>query len=159
MANYHTVHGVLRFLMSLIGTRRKIVSAGELRRIRELDPNFKSLQRQDCIRSMTGVIRQCGCFQVCLRIQRMILWWECSLLMHWIPLWRVWCMYSGLKTRMLNMMWHTGWSKLESAEQWGGGQNQNSQMGNSVFEHRWRMHNLLISNGMRTSKLNYRPLC
>ena len=71
MANSHTVHGVLGFLMSLLDTGRKIVWAGKLRRMRELDSNFRSLQLWDSIHSMTGVIRRCGCFQVRLKIQRM----------------------------------------------------------------------------------------
>jgi len=58
MADSHTVHGRLGFLMSLIGTRQKIAWAGELRQMRELDSNFKSLQRWDSIHSITGVIRQ-----------------------------------------------------------------------------------------------------
>jgi len=69
MADSHTVRGVLRFLMSLISTRQKIGWAGELRQMQELDSNFKSLQRWDSIHSMTGVVRQCGCFQVGLKIQ------------------------------------------------------------------------------------------
>ena len=61
------------YLMSLIGTRRKIVWAGDLHSMRELDSNLKSPQRRFSIHSMTGVFRRCGCFQVILNIQRMIL--------------------------------------------------------------------------------------
>ena len=70
MADSHTVPGVLGFLLSLIDTRRKIAWGDELRPMRELDSNFKSLQLWDSIHSMTGVIRQCGYFQMHLKIQR-----------------------------------------------------------------------------------------
>jgi len=68
MAGSHTIHGVLGCLMSRIGTRQEIAWAGESRWMRELDSNFKSLQRRDSIHSMTGVIRRWGCFQVRLKI-------------------------------------------------------------------------------------------
>jgi len=47
-------------------------------------------------------------FQVCLNIQRIILWWKSTALRHCIVHWRVWCMLSGPRTNTLNMMWHTG---------------------------------------------------
>jgi len=99
MANSHTVHGVLGYLMSLIGTRRKIVWAGDLGWMRGSDSNFKSLQRQVSIDSMTGVDRWCSCFQMCLNIHRMILWWKSAAPRNFIPQSRVRCMLSGLKKK------------------------------------------------------------
>jgi len=99
-------------------------------------------------------IRQCGCLQVCLSIQRMILWGKSTLPMHCIPLLRVWCTPAGLKTMTLHSMQHTGWSILQSPGLSAGGQNHNSSMGNHLFGYQWRMHTLLISKGLRKSKLN-----
>jgi len=73
-ANSHNVQGVLGFLGSPISTRLKTVWAGKLWWKWELDSNFKSQLRLDCIHSMTGVIRQCGSFQVRQQITRMIEW-------------------------------------------------------------------------------------
>jgi len=152
-ANSHLVQGVLGFLMSVTGTRRKIVWAGKLRCMRELNSIFKSLQRRDTIPSMTGVFRRCGCVQVRLKIQRMGLRWKSTAPIHCILLWRVWCMPSGLKTRRLTRMQHSGWSKLQSPRQQGGGQNRNSWIRNHMFRSRKGLHTLLISNGLRKSKL------
>jgi len=113
MANSHTVHWVLGFLMTPMRTRQNTVWAGELRWMWELHSNFKSLQCRDSIHSMTGVFRWCGCFQMCLKIQRMILWWKSMAPRHYILQWKVWCMLFGLKMNMFNRMWHTGWSKLQ----------------------------------------------
>jgi len=158
MANSHTVYGVLGYLMSLIGTRWKIVWADELRWMWELDSNFKSLQSRVCIHSMTGVSRRCGCFQVCLDIQRMILWWKSTAPRHCIPQWRVWCMLCGLKTKMLNRMRHTGSSEWQSRRRSGRGQNWNLRMGNHFSGYGRRMHTMLISNGPKKSKQNWRRL-
>jgi len=158
MANSHTVRGVLGFLMSIICTRRKIVWAGEFRQMRELDSNLKSLQRHDSIHYMTGDIRQCGCCQVRLKIQRTRQWWKCTGSMHSVPLWTVWCMPSGLKTWTLNTMQHTGWSKSQCPGWYGGGQIRISRMESHMFGYERRMHTLLITNGMRTNKLNSEPV-
>jgi len=158
MADSHTVPGVLGFLMSVIDTKRKIAWAGELPPMRELDSNFKSLQLRDSIQSITGVMRQCGCFQVRLKIQRTRLWWKCTAPMYCLPQWRVWCMPSGLNTRTLSRMRHTGWSKLQSHGRYEGVQKRNWRMGNHWFGYWRRMHTLLISNRLRTSKLNSRLL-
>jgi len=158
MANSHAILGVLGCLMSLTVTRWKTVWAGELRWMRELDWNFKSLQRRVSIHSVTGVFRWCGCLQVHLKIQRMILWWKSTPPRYCIPLWRVWCMLSGLKTNMLNGMRHTGWSKLQSTGWSGGYQNQNLRMGNHLFGYWRKMHTFLISNELNKSKQNWRPL-
>jgi len=140
MANTHTVQGVLGYLMSVIGTRWKVVWAGKLQWMQELDSNFKSLQRRVSIHWMTGDFRRCGCFQVRLNIQRIILWWKSTALRHCIRQWRVWCMVSGLKPKTLNGMHHTGWSKSQSPERSRGGQNWNLRMGNNLFRDRRRMH-------------------
>ena len=116
-ANSQTVRGVLGFLISLMSTRRKIVWAGELRWMRELDSNFKSLQHQDSIHSITGVFRRCGCFQVHLKIHRMIVWWKCTAPRHYILQWSVQCMECGLKINKLNRMRHTRRFKMHSPEQ------------------------------------------
>jgi len=158
MANSHTVHGVLGYLMSLISTRRKIVWAGKLRWMRKLDSNFKSLQRKVSIHSMTGVFRRCGCFQVRLKIQKMILWSKCTAPMRCILRWRVWCMLSGLTLNKLNKMRNTGWSNLQSPGRSQGGQNWNLRMGNHLFRYRRRMHTLLISNELKKTKQNWRSL-
>jgi len=98
-ANSPTVHGVLGFLMSPISIILKTVWAGKFRWMRELDSNFMSQVHWDSIHSITGVFRWCGCFQVPLRIQRMIPRWKSMVLRHWIPQWRVWCMLSGQRGR------------------------------------------------------------
>jgi len=154
MAGSHTVHGVLGFLMSVIIWSQTIVWAGELWRMWELHLNFKSLQHRDSIHSITGVIRQCGCFQVHLKIQGMIQWWKCTVLMPCIPLGRVPCMPSRLQTMTLNRVRHTGWSNLPSPGQLEGGQNRRWTMGNHLFRYQRRIHILFISNGRRKSKLN-----
>jgi len=113
-ANSHTVQGVLGHSMCPIGTRLKTVCTGKLQWMQELRSNFKSLQRRDSIHSMTGVIRWCGCFQVCLKIQKMILRWKSMVQRHCITQWRVRCMLSGLKTKNLNWMQCTRRYRLQS---------------------------------------------
>jgi len=73
MANTHTADGVMGCWISPSGTRLKTVLAGKLQQKRKFDSNFKSQLHWDSIHSMTGAIRQCGCFQVRLKIQWMIL--------------------------------------------------------------------------------------
>jgi len=107
---------------------------------------------------MTGVFRQCSCFQVCLKIQKMILRWKCTALIHCILQWRVWCILAGLTRNTLNGMRHTGWSKLQIPGRPGGGQYQNLRMGTHLCGYPTRMHTLLISNGLKKSKQNWRPL-
>jgi len=62
---------------------------------------------------MTGVIRWCGCFQVRLKIQKMILWWKSMVQRHCILQWKVWYSVSGLKMKKLNRMRRTGWYRLQ----------------------------------------------
>ena len=156
-ANSHTVHGVLGYLMSLTGTRQKVMWAGTLRWMGELASHFQSLQRRVSSQFMIGVCRRCGCFQVCLNIQRVILWWKSTVPRHCIPQWTVWRMLSGLKTKTLNGMRHTGWCKLESTGLSGGGQNRKLQMRYYLFGHRRRIHTLLIPNGQNNGKQKCRP--
>jgi len=144
-------------MMSPIGITIKTVWAGELRWLRELDTNIKSQLHRDYIHSMTGVFRWCGCFQVGLKIQRMILWWKSMVLRHWILQWIVWCMLSGLKTKKLNRMWRSGWFGLQSHGQSGGGQHQNLPIENHSSGYLRRMHISLISCGLRKSKHFWRP--
>ena len=158
MAGSPTARGILGCLMTLIGTRRKIAWAGELRQMRQSDCNLKSLQHRDSIHSMTGVITRCGCFQVHLQIKRMRPWWKSTAPMHCIPLWNVWCKLSALKMKLLNSMRHTGWYRLQSPGQSGGGQNRNQRMVINWFGYRRRMHTLMISNELRPSKRNWRLL-
>jgi len=158
MANSHPVHGVLGYLMSTIGTRQRIVWAGELRGVGDIDPNFMSQQCGDSIQYMTGVFTRCGCFQGCLKIQKMRQWWKSMAPRHCIPRWRVRCMPSRLMIKSLDRMRHTGWSKLQSPGRAGGCQNRSLRMANHFFGYQRRMHTLLIMNGPRKSKLNYRPL-
>jgi len=87
-----------------------------------------------------------------------MLWWESTVPVHWIQLWRVWCMPSSLKTKRLNRMRHTGWYKLRGSGRSGGGQNRISPMGNHLSGYQSRMHTPLISNGLRTRKRKYRRL-
>ena len=70
---------------------------------------------------------------------------------------RVWCMLSGLRMDTRNRIWHTGWFKLQSLAQSGGGQNRIWQMGNHLFGYWRRMHTFLFWNGLKTSKENWRP--
>lgn len=154
MANSHTVHGVLGYLISLMGTRRKTVKDGELRWVRESDSNVQSLQCWDSIDSMTDVFRRCGCFQLCLRIQRMRLRWKCTAPRHSMPRFRLWGIPSGLKTSKLNMMQNTGWSILRSPGQKGDVQNRNWRMRIHLFGLRGGMQTLLISNAVKKTKLN-----
>ena len=157
MANSPTVHGVLGILMSPIGIRRTTVWAGKLRWMRELDSNFKSQLHGDSIHSMTGVFRRCGCFQVLLKIQRMILWWRSTVLTHCTPLWRIWYMLSGLKMKKLNNMWRTGWFRLHSHGRSGSSQNRNSPMENHSSGCQRRKHTSWIQSGLRRSKHIWRP--
>ena len=143
--------------MSPIGTRLRKVWAGKLRWMWKLDSNFRSNLHRDSIQSMTGVFRQCGCFQVPLKIQRMILWWKSMVLGHCIPLWRVWCMLSRLKTKKLNRMRRTGWFRLQSHGQSGSGQNRKSPMENHLSGFQRRKHTSLILSGLRKSKHIWRP--
>jgi len=145
--------------MSLTCTRGKIVWAGELQRMEKLDSNFKSLHRKDSIHSMIGVMRRCGGVQARLIIQKLIQWWKSTVPRHSNPLPRYWCMSSGLKTMILNRMWHIGWSKLHSPGWSGDGQHRNSRMGHHFFQYWRRNHILLILNRLRTWKSNSRPLC
>jgi hypothetical protein len=153
MASSYTAHGVLGFLISLISTRWKVEWGGDLGLIQGLDWNFKSLQRQDSIHSMTGLIRQCSNFQVHLKIQWRIQWWKRTVIMHCIPVSRVWYMLSGLKTMMLNRMHHTGCSKSPSTGWSEGGLIETWQIGNHLFWYEWSMHTFLIRNELRKSKL------
>jgi len=59
---------------------------------------------------------RCGCCQVRLKIQRMILWWKSMVRRHCILQWRVWCMLCGLMTKKLNKMWRTGWYRLQALD-------------------------------------------
>ena len=63
-------------LITLISTRQRTVWAGKLQWIWTFYSNFNLLLHLDSIHSMTGVIRQCGYFQLGLTIQRIILWWK-----------------------------------------------------------------------------------
>jgi len=78
--------------------------------------------------------------------------------MHCFLLWIAWRTASALKTKMLNMMQYTGWYRLQYPGRPGGGPNQNDQMGNHWFGFWWRMHTLMILNGLRMSKQNERLL-
>jgi len=120
-----TVHAVLAFLMSPIGTQLKTVWAGTSQWMRKLDSNFKSQLQWDSIHSMTGAIRWCGCFQVHRKIPRRGPWRISRVQMDYIPLGRVWSMLSGLKTKKLNSMWRTRRYRLQSLGRWGGGQDWN----------------------------------
>ena len=73
---------------------------------------------------MTGVFEWCGCFQVHLRIQSMVLWWRSMVLTYCIPLWRVWCMPSGPKMHKPNSIRRIEWYRLQSHGQSGGGRNR-----------------------------------
>ena len=141
-------------LISRISRRLKTVWAGKLRWMQKLDSNFKSLLLWDSIHSMTGVIRWCGWFQVCLKIHRMILWWKSMVLSHSIPLQRVRCMLSGLTMTMLNRMQRSELYRLQSLARYGGGQNLHCPMENHSFGHRMIMHTSLISSWQRMSKQN-----
>jgi len=156
IAGSHTVYGVLGFLMSLIGIRRKIAWAGDLCRMQELDSNLDSLPLDDSIHCMTGVIRRCGCFQVHLKMNRMGLWWKSMVLTHCFWLWRVWCMSSSLKSKMLNRIRHTGWYRLQRPKHSGGDQNWYYPMGHHSFGCQRSIQTLLIPNGLRTRKRKLR---
>jgi hypothetical protein len=56
-AKSHTVRGVLGCLMNSISTTLKTACAGKLQCMSELDSSFKSLQHQQSIHLMAGVIR------------------------------------------------------------------------------------------------------
>jgi len=153
-ANSPIVHGVLGFLIIPIGTRVNTVWPGKLRWMCKLDSIFKSQLHQDSIHSMTGVFRQCGCFQVHLTVQNMIPWWKSIMLRDCIPLWIVWCMLSELKTMKLNRMPRTTWYKIQCLGRYRGSKNSNLTMENHTFGYRRTMHTSLISSGMRMSKQN-----
>jgi len=157
-ANSPTVLGALGWLMSPLGTRLNTVWAGKFQWKRKLDSNFKLQLCQDSTHSLTGVIRWCGCFQVCLKIQRMMLWWKGMVQMHCIPLWRVGCMLSGQGTKEIKRIWHTGSYKLESLGQSGGGRNRNWPIEHQLLWYHKIMHTSLISSGLRQSKHNWRLL-
>jgi len=97
-------------------------------------------------------------FQVCLKIQWMILWWTSMVQRHCILLWRVWRMPSRQKTKMCNRMGRTIWYKFHRPWQSGDGQNWKLPTWNHWFGSQCRMHSMLIWSGQRKTKNKWRCL-
>jgi len=115
--------------ISTIHSRLTTVWDGKLRWTQKLDSKIKSQYFWDSIHSMTGDIRQCGCFQVCLNIHSMIQYWNRIKQRHYITQWRVWCMLSRLMVQKLKLMRRNGRERLQSLKVGGGGQMPNLGMG------------------------------
>jgi len=144
--------------MSPISIRWNTVWAAKLQWMRGLDWNFRSQLHRDSIHSIAGIFRWCGCFQVRLKIQSMILWWKSLVLRQCNQLWSVRCMLSRQKMMKLNRMQLPRWFRLQRHGWEGGGQNWHWPMDNHLSGYQSRKHTSLIPRGLRKSKYIRWPL-
>jgi len=142
----------------LIGTWWKIAWAAGLWWMLELDSHIESLYSRVSIHCMTGVVRQCGCFPECIKIQRMMLWWNSTVPMHCNSLWNLSCMQPALKMKIIKRMQYTGWYWCFSPGTSACCRNWYMRWVNH-WNRYWRtMHALLISDGLRTSTRHWRTI-
>jgi len=154
-ANSHTVYGDLGCLMSLIGTWWNTVWASKFCRKWDLDSYFKSQLYQNAIHSFTGVTRQCGCIQVHITIQRMILWWKSMVQRNWIPQWWPWHMPSRLTTKQCKQMQCATRYRLQSPGHSRSDWRWDWPTENHSFWYHGRTYTWLISTGLRQRKQNW----